>query len=92
MRHDRRAPAVVGWLQRSIQGPFALLKDGEPSALRAVTVAQRMRLGVKIQYRIVEADGPKPWKVRTAAYKYTIETDDGRECSRTTGIRTPTAL
>ncbi len=42
--------------------------------------APKIRLGVKIQYRIVEDPGPRgPWKVRTAAYQYAVETDDGRE-------------
>lgn len=56
-----------------------LLKDGEPAALRAGGDAPRIRLGVKVQYRIVENQGPTPWKMRSAAYKYTVETDDGRE-------------
>jgi hypothetical protein len=57
-----------------------LLNDGRPVPLRAATGVPRIRLGVKIQYRIVEDPGPlSPWKVRTAAYQYAIETEDGQE-------------
>lgn len=57
-----------------------LLNDGEPVPLRAATGVPRIRLGVKVQYRIVEDPGPRwPWRIRTAAYEYAIETEDGRE-------------
>lgn len=75
---DVLRPSTGGYEDRS-KVHSLLLKDGNPAPLRAVPPAQRMRLGIKIQYRIVESEGPFPWRVRTAAYKYTIETDDGRE-------------
>jgi hypothetical protein len=57
-----------------------LLNNGDPAPLRARPRHTKIRLGVKAQYRIVEDPGPRgPWKVRTAAYEYAIETEDGRE-------------
>lgn len=51
---------------------------GRSVLLGAARGTQRVRLDVKIQFRHVEArDGT--WTASSAAYKYTVETNDGRE-------------
>lgn len=57
-----------------------LLNNGRPTVLRTSTGRGRLLLDVKMQYRLVEEPGPRgPWRVRTAAYQYRIETENGQE-------------
>lgn len=55
------------------------INRGEPAALQAASGASRLRLGVKLQYRFTQTGAKAHWNASAAAYKYTIETNDGRE-------------
>lgn len=51
------------------------LNAGAPAKLKGESP---LLLEVRMQYRIIEADGQRgPYKVKTAAYDYVLETEDG---------------
>lgn len=68
---------VAGGYHPSPEPHTLTLARGEPVGLRGDA---RLSLTIAHQYRVREDEGPRgPWRVSTAAYRYTLSDAEGRE-------------